>query len=354
VRVRPEEQVVRYADIAGRSIAWSAVGDGPALVIGGWWSSHLVEDWADPGFRSFVGQLADRFTVVRYDRYGTGASDHSGPPPASLQEEVELLAGVVALFDVPVSLLGASSGGPVALRFAARHPDAVDRLALYGTYADGSAIAAPEARRTMLDLVAGHWGMGSRLLADVFLPGGSAAERKRFARVQRRAATPEAAVASLRAVYDFDVRADLPEVAVPTLVTHRRHDRAIPFALGAELAAGIAGASFVALEGDEHFPWRGDASAVIAEIRRFLGVPAVSAAPARAEPTRADLSDRETEVLAHVAAGRTDAEIAEALVLSPHTVHRHIANIRTKLGVPSRAAAAAVWARWADSGPRSQ
>jgi pimeloyl-ACP methyl ester carboxylesterase/DNA-binding CsgD family transcriptional regulator len=348
VGVRPEDQVVRYADIGGRSIAWSAVGDGPPLVIGGWWSSHLVEDWADAGFRGFIARLADRFTVVRYDRYGTGASDRSGAPPASLDDEAELLAGVVGLLDSPVRLLGASSGGPIALRFAARHPELVDRLVLYGTYAEGSAIAAPGARRAMLDLVAGHWGIGSRMLADVFLPGGSAADRKRFARVQRRAATPDAAAASLRAVYEFDVRAALPQIAVPTLVLHRRDDRAIPFALGAEVAAGIAGASFVPLDGDEHFPWRGDSGAIVAEIRAFLGAPAVSAPPTRPEPSRADLSAREAEVLEQVAAGRTDAEIAEALVLSPHTVHRHIANIRTKLAVPSRAAAAAMWARRAD------
>lgn len=344
--VRPEDQVVRYADIGGRSVAWSAVGDGPPLVVGGWWSSHLAQDWADPGFRRFVAQLADRFTVVRYDRYGTGASDRSSAPPASLDDEADLLAGVVGLLRAPVCLFGASSGGPVAMRFAARYPSAVDRLVLYGTYADGSEIAAPEARRAMLELVAGHWGMGTRMLAEVFLPGGSAADRARFARLQRRAATPDAAVASLRAVYEFDVRADAPHVTAPTLVMHRRDDRAIPFALGADLASQMEGARFVALDGDEHFPWRGDAASVVAEIRRFLGAPAATPSP---KPVPVALTAREAEVLAQVAAGRTDAEIAETLVLSPHTVHRHVANIRTKLGVPSRAAAAAAWARHPDS-----
>ena len=48
-----------------------------------------------------------------------------------------------------------------------------------------------------------------------------------------------------------------------------------------------------------------------------------------------------------MAEGLTDAQIAERLTLSPHTVHRHVSNIRTKLGVPSRAAAAA-WAAQRD------
>jgi ATP/maltotriose-dependent transcriptional regulator MalT len=56
---------------------------------------------------------------------------------------------------------------------------------------------------------------------------------------------------------------------------------------------------------------------------------------------RAELSPREMDALRLVAQGLNDAEIAERLFLSPHTVHRHIANIRTKLRVPSRAAAVA-------------
>lgn len=57
------------------------------------------------------------------------------------------------------------------------------------------------------------------------------------------------------------------------------------------------------------------------------------------------LTRRETEILARLAEGLTDREIAERLVISAHTVHRHVSNILTKLGVPSRAAAAAHWAR---------
>lgn len=58
-----------------------------------------------------------------------------------------------------------------------------------------------------------------------------------------------------------------------------------------------------------------------------------------------ELSPRELEVLALVAQGLGDAEIAERLVVSPHTVHRHVANIRAKLRLPSRAAAVAYAAR---------
>jgi ATP/maltotriose-dependent transcriptional regulator MalT len=54
-----------------------------------------------------------------------------------------------------------------------------------------------------------------------------------------------------------------------------------------------------------------------------------------------ELTPREREVLTLIAEGLGDGEIAERLTVSPHTVHRHVANVRTKLGLPSRAAAVA-------------
>ena len=173
-----EDQVVRHAAVGGRSVAWSSVGSGPVMVIGGWWSSHLGLDWEDEGFRRFVGLLARRHRVVRYDRPGTGLSDR-GDPPRDRDEEVAVLAGLVdAVGADRVHLLGASSGCPVAATYAADHPDRVDRLVLYGGYARGADIASPAARESMVGLVETHWGLGSRVLADVFLPGANARERR--------------------------------------------------------------------------------------------------------------------------------------------------------------------------------
>jgi pimeloyl-ACP methyl ester carboxylesterase len=69
----------------------------------------------------------------------------------------------------------------VAAAFAAAHPSRVSHLVLYGAFAHGEEIAPASARQAMLDAVAGHWGLGSRLLADVFVPGASSAERDQFA-----------------------------------------------------------------------------------------------------------------------------------------------------------------------------
>jgi pimeloyl-ACP methyl ester carboxylesterase/DNA-binding CsgD family transcriptional regulator len=342
--VSAEDQVIHHAEVGGRTVAWSSVGSGPVLVIGGWWSSHLGLDWEDPSFRRFTLRLAERHTVVRYDRPGSGLSDRAGPPPEDLDGQVAVLAGLVeALGSDRISLFGASSGCPVAAAYAAEHPDRLDRLVLYGGYARGADVASPAARESMIAVVEAHWGLGSRVLADVFLPGATARERDAFARFQRRSATREVAAEALRTVYDLDATDRLASVRCPTLVLHRRGDRAISFALGRDLADRIPRSTFVELSGDDHFPWVGDSRAVVRAIELFLSGrdPAEATTPAaRADAT---LSERELDVLRLVARGLTDAEIAEELTLSAHTVHRHVANIRTRLGVTSRAAAAA-WA----------
>jgi pimeloyl-ACP methyl ester carboxylesterase/DNA-binding CsgD family transcriptional regulator len=348
--VPAEDQIVRYATVEGRSVAWASVGTGPALVVGGWWSSHLGLDWKDQRFRRFVEAIAVHHRVIRYDRPGCGLSDRSGRPPSSREEEVAVLAGLVEAIGVDsLSLFGASSGSVVAAGYAAERPELVDRLVIYGGYAHGADIASPAAREATVDVVRRHWGLGSRVLADTFMPGASAAERAAFAQFQRQAATPEEAADELALVYRLDARDVIGSVAAPTLVLHRRHDRAIPFALGQDLASSMRNARFVALQGDEHFPWRADSEAVIYATTRFLSGRAPlpdSPHPARM-PGSSALSPRETEVLQLVAEGKTDAQIAKELVLSAHTVHRHVSNIRTKLGVPSRAAAAA-WAAHRD------
>ena len=128
-----EDQVVRYAAVEGRSVAWASVGSGPPVVVGGWWSSHLGLDWKDARFRRFVGALAAQHRVIRYDRPGCGLSDGSGPAPSSLEDEVAVLAGLVDVIGLePFSLFGASSGSVTACGYAAELPDMVDRLVLYG------------------------------------------------------------------------------------------------------------------------------------------------------------------------------------------------------------------------------
>ena len=320
--------------------------------------------------------------MIRYDRLGTGLSDRE----VVAESELETLVALVDALGLDAcSLLGMSWGATTAVAFAAQHPRRVRSLALVGGFARGEEIAPLALRSALVATVRAHWGAGARALSDVWLPGADADLRDRFARLQRAAASAEVAAATLEAIYATDVRALAATVATPALVVHRRDDHAMPHALGRELAASLQQARFVTLEGNLHLPWLGDSAAVLDALDEFLdrhdpppaaapaSPPALGAAPPAAAPPRAaapraaapaappaagaaapasprdpgatPLSDREREVLRLVAEGLGDAEIAARLVVSPHTVHRHVANIRTKLGQPTRAAAAAYAAR---------
>lgn len=260
----PANRVVRFTTAGGRRIAWSAVGAGPPVVLCSWWLGHLELDRRDAAFQRFVGMLADQHTVIWYDRPGIG-----------LHAEVDVLAAVVdAVMNTfgrsAVSLFGGSSGGCVVAAYAAMHPDRVDRLVLYGSYPQGARIAPTSTRESITTIVAGDWSLGSRLLTDIVLPSGTLAEREDFARFQRASATAECAASWLRAAYDFDVRDLLDVVRAPTLVIHRRSDRAVPFVHGQDLASRIPGAAFVALDGADHLPWHGDARTLARTAVGFL------------------------------------------------------------------------------------
>jgi pimeloyl-ACP methyl ester carboxylesterase/DNA-binding CsgD family transcriptional regulator len=330
-----------FLEVEDGRIAYAAVGDGPTLVMPAWWVSHLVEDWNGRAFRGFVEAIADRYCVVRYDRLGTGVSDRVRPPETMTHEyEVGVLEALIDHLDADrVTLVGISCGACTSAAYAARHPERVERIVFYGGYAYGGELGPPAALAAMVDMVRSAWGLGSRMLVDVFAPSMSTADRQAVAALQRASSSPAMAAELLSLVYRYDVRDALPGVSAPTLVVHRDRDRAVPCRCGREVAGIVPHAELVTLEGDAHLPWHGDARSVIGALSPFLGVAGPAPAPAAAEGIE-ELSSRERDVLRLVAEGLTDAEIAERLVLSPHTVHRHVANIRRKLGAHSRSAAA--------------
>lgn len=326
---------------AGTRIAYACSGTGPPLVVPAAWISHLELLWQDPAYRAFFAPLAGARTVVQYDRPGCGLSE-PWPGPHGLEADLAVLQAVAAELNLErFDLLGISLGAPVSIAFAARSPERVDRLILYGGFADGGQIAAPNVRAAMLDLIRAHWGLGSEVLADVFLPEGSAESKALFARLQREAAPAEAAVEALAQCYEMDVTGLLAQVAAPTLVLHRRDDRAIPYRAGRELAAGIPGARLVSLDGRSHFPYVGEADVVVRSILEFLGE--APAAPPR-EP-KGELTPRQLQVAALVAEGLTNRQIAERLGIEERSAEGHVERIRLRLGVTSRAQVAAWWGR---------
>jgi pimeloyl-ACP methyl ester carboxylesterase/DNA-binding CsgD family transcriptional regulator len=339
------ESEIRFLQFDGRRVAYSVTGDGPPLVVPAWWISHLEFDWRHQPFRELWETVADGHTLVRYDRVGVGLSDREvRDADLTLDFDVALLSAVLDELSIDtLSLIGGSSGGCTAIAFAARHAERVEQLLLYGAYADGPSITSPDVGAAIVGTVRSHWGLGSRMLADIFSGDADREEQERLARYQRDAASPETAAVLLELVYRNDVRSELGRVRAPAVVVHRRDDRAIPYRLGRELAAGLPDARLIPLAGNAHFAWSGDADSVARAMRSALA----PEGPARraTNPPVVTLSPREREVLTLVASGLSDQEIAEQLVVSQHTVHRHVANIRNKLGRNTRTAAVAEAAR---------
>ncbi|MFL6155332.1 MAG: alpha/beta fold hydrolase [Marmoricola sp.] len=319
----------------GGRVAFAATGSGPPLLVVPGWLSHLELGWAVPADRLFYESLAQGRTLVRFDRPGCGLSD-SYDGPRTLELELATVAAVAeAVGTETFDVFGFSMGAVVAARWAADHPGTVRRLVLYGGWADGAAIGDEDSRHHVLGLLGASWGLGSDLLTNLFAPEADAGTRQTLAAYQRAASSADTAVALLRLAYELDVRAALPRVQAPTLVLHRREDRAAPIAQGRELAAGIPGAELVELDGRSHLPAIGDAGAVVDHARRFLGLPPVR----RDVPT--GLTPRQTEVAALVAEGLTNRELAERLHITERSAESHLERIRLRLGFRSRAQVAA-------------
>ena len=221
-----------------------------------------------------------------------------------------------------------------ASQLAVRRPGATDKIVYFGGYATRHDI--PEATKaSLIAFIASNWRLGAQMLAGLFDPHASGDEIARYTRMQRAAASAEAASIFLELDLGADLRDLLPRVAVPALVLHRRGDRTVPIGRGRELASLLPNARFVPLTGDSHLPWRDDQRELFRALAGFLHG---EAPPELVGPS--PLTSRETEVLRLVSTGMSNREIASTLVLSEHTVHRHIANILRKLSQSTRASAA--------------
>ncbi len=217
----------RLAD--STEVVYAAVRAGPPLLFVGGWLSHLEASWALPAEREMLGSLASGRQLIRYDRPGCGLSGRSRVDHVFLEREVETVAAVqAATCSDPADVMGCSLGAPVADAWAARHPERVGRLVLYGGWVRGRDIAPHDVQKHVVAIVAGHWGLGAEVLTNIFAPEATTSTRSAFASYQRRSSSPRTA----GLCYRIDVSDALGSVAAPTLVVHRKEDRAAPLEQG--------------------------------------------------------------------------------------------------------------------------
>jgi len=253
----------------GRRIAFTSLGQGPALLFPAWWINHLQVLWEQRSARDFFQGLARHHTVVLYDRQGCGLSDRT-PTDYSLDSDLQALETVIDHLKIKrLSLFGFSHGAAAAIAYAVKHPRRVSHLVLYGML--NRPLLTGEMGAALTNLIRAHWGIGSRTLADMLLPGADLETVEWFARWQRESASPEVTIQVASIDYDLG---DLPEkVRVPTLIMHRQEDTLMPFHEGKELAARIPGARFVPLVGYMHPCFLGDVDSILRLVAEFLGDP---------------------------------------------------------------------------------
>jgi pimeloyl-ACP methyl ester carboxylesterase/DNA-binding CsgD family transcriptional regulator len=323
---------IRYCSTPAGRVAYSTSGGGPALLLDSGWITDLRAQLELLSFGAFVERLAERFTVIRYDKPGCGLSDRDGIDLSFDGQVAAALAVADAAGAGRLRLFGASQGGQLATAIAARHPDRVEALVLYGMCASGRDLAPAEVRESIVALVRANWGLGLKALAGTFITDPTAEDLAGFTRFQRASASAEVAARLLEVYYETDVRDLLPQIRTRTVVLHREADRGTRFELGREVAALIPGATLIPLPGSSHLFYHGEWPTIAETVIGFLTERA---------GTGPRLTDRELQVAELVAEGLTNQAIARRLSVAPRTAEAHVENIRRKLQVRSRAQIAA-------------
>jgi pimeloyl-ACP methyl ester carboxylesterase len=270
--MRTDPEIRFLTTSGGARVAYCAVGDGPAIVRTPPWISHLDLEWKIPQIRAFIERLARHHTVVRYDSHGCGLSDRNRRD-FSIKAEVGLLEQVVDSLDLErFALFGYGAGGPVAVSYAASHPERVSHLILFGTLGSyRHAELSAEMPEAIQALTASHWPLAARLIVDLQAPEADGATLQSLANMYVQSSSGENVIQATHGLFhSIDLLDLLPELTVPATVIHRVGDL-VPYRAGRELAARIPASCFVPLEGTSHLPFLGNSAAVLSAIARALG-----------------------------------------------------------------------------------
>ena len=264
----------------GVQIAYSTLGKGPPVIVVSNWLTHLEFDLKSASRRALVERIVPNFQVIRYDARGNGLSDWDVDDISFEASVGDLSALISALGLDRFALLGQSQGAAIAAAYAARHPDNVTHLILYGGYARGRRKRGSEGQiaesDALIALIREGWGKDIdayvQMFGTFFMPDANAEQLSVFTNLQRKATPPENAARIHLALDNIDISGELSNITAPTLVLHVREDARAPFDEGRRMAAAIAGARFVPLEGRNHALLEGEPALLryLDEIEGFL------------------------------------------------------------------------------------
>lgn len=333
------------ASFDGTRIAWAVAGKGPPLVRAPTWLTHVEYDWASPVSRHWITEFTRSHTLVRMDPRAVGMSDWDVEDLSfdAIVHDVEAAVDAAGL--ERFAMVGNSFGAAVAIAFAARHPQRVSRLLLWGSYCRGALKRGEpspqqiERAQMLRKLAEIGWGSDEpafrQVFASLLVPSATKEQWRWFTDKMQLCCTGHNAARYLAMMEQVDVQALARQVRCPALVLHSRHETRNPCDEGKRTAALIPGAEFVTLASANHIllPDEPAWQQLVAEFRRFLPGASVGTAAFAA------LTPRELQVLELIARGLGNDQIALALSLSAKTVGNHITRIFAKAGIESRAQA---------------
>ena len=270
---------IEYAWRGEVSLAYQVLGDGPIdLIYLQGYLSNVEINWENPRLARFLRELGAHTRLIITDRRGLGLSERFTPADTPATEVLmdDVAAVIAATGSVRPVIFATGDCGPVAMHFAASHPEQISGLILHGSHAtvrktedtpwgqtDSEVIQQAEWVRDRF--TTGEW-MANANPSIISHPG----DTEWAARYERLSLTPGAVYTESLRFSETDVRSVLPAIQTPTLVLHRTGDPEDEIEGGRFLASQIGTAKFVELAGSDHFPWLGDQDSVLREVSRFV------------------------------------------------------------------------------------
>lgn len=268
--MEPHVQYVTTAD--GVSIAFATRGEGvtfvhmPPIPL-----RHFQIEWQLPQERRWLERIRRGRKLVQYDPRGMGLSERRVQTFSldSLVLDLEAVADRVGAEQL-VLFAGVTSG-PIAVAYAARHPERVSHLILWcaaARIADG----LPPQVDTLLQIIGKDWDLFTEAVAHVLLGWSAGETARQYAAWMRECVTPEVLQAFIHELlHEVDVTPLLPQVRSPTLILHRRQVPSLNVDLARNLASRIPEARLTILEGAMIPLAMGNMDAAARTIDEFLG-----------------------------------------------------------------------------------
>jgi DNA-binding CsgD family transcriptional regulator/pimeloyl-ACP methyl ester carboxylesterase len=322
---------VHYATTSdGYSIAYAVSGQGQPFVLMPGAFEHVQLAWQYPRLQPWLEGLAARFQLIQFDERGAGMStrglkeDHA---QEHYQRDIEAVIG--QLNPAPFVLYAGPTRVPCAVQFALNHPDKVYALILGPMSLSQSSRGLQSAFFNTLPHES--WDIFLRSLAGLYQ---TSEDVPKAVELLKQAHEPSDFAQRQRVALERVTEASLSRLRTPTLVLHPRDY--MGDSRESMKGAQLAKATMTLIDGAFAL---GDSEQGIRAIEAFLAglTPRI---PADRTSAPDGLSAREVEVLRLLAQGKSNAQIADELVISQNTVIRHVSNIFAKTGVANRTEAA--------------